>query len=82
MGRASRGKKIFDSIDALLTNERLPLATTDWKRFHPSSPANANTTYGTPPLESPATRPNTNEKMPAASSGWSTTQTTPSAVCR
>src|SRR5262245_18624137 len=57
IGRTSLGKKIFDSIDELLTNERLPLATTDWKRFHPTRPANVNTTYGTSPLDSPATRP-------------------------
>ena len=82
IGSASRGKKIFDSIDELLISEMLPLATVPWKRFHPSRPANANTTYGTPPLERPATRPNTNEKMPAARSGWSTTQVAPRAVCR
>jgi len=81
-GSARRGKKIFESIDALLMSEMLPLATVLWKRFQPSSPAKAKTTYGTLPLERPATRPNTNEKIPAASSGWITTQITPSTVWR
>ena len=43
-GSASRGKKIFESIDALLTSEMLPLATVFWNRFQPSSPAKAKTT--------------------------------------
>src|SRR4051794_22076678 len=38
--------------------------------------------YGTPPVGRFATVPNTNEKMPAASNGWATTQKAPRAVCR
>ena len=43
---------------------------------------NENRKYGTPPVGSCATLPNTIEKIPAAASGCNSTQTTPIAVCR
>ena len=43
---------------------------------------NENRKYGTPPVDRPATVPNTSEKMPAAASGWISTHATPMAVWR
>src|SRR4051812_22339168 len=62
-----------------------PLArVTVWLNvFQATMPAREKMKYGMPGgAGSPATEPNTNERIPAASSGWSTTHVTPSAVWR
>ena len=68
-GSTSRGKNTFEINCELPTRQPLTLLSTLLKKFQPSNPANENTQYGTPPLGSRATAPNTKEKTPAASSG-------------
>src|SRR5262249_1881430 len=79
-GSPSRGKYTFDTSCALPTRQALTRVSVELNAFHPRSPAYANTKYGSPSLDSLATRPNTNAKIAAATSGCTITHATPSAV--
>ncbi len=72
----------MDTSAWLFTRDGAARVTMPLNTVHASMPANENTKYGTPSLDRSAICPNTTEKMPALSSGCSTTQITPSAVCR
>ena len=82
IGNSIRGKNTFCTMLACVTSEVLDFVMMELNRFQAKRPAYAKTTYGTPPAGRPATVPKTKEKMPAASSGWSTTHTAPNAVWR
>src|SRR6185503_4724937 len=80
-GRISRGKYTFVTSCAWETRLVVPLVDAVLKKVHASSPAYANTPYGTPSLGIRTSRVNTTVKIAINARGCSTAHAGPSSDC-
>src|SRR5688500_16659348 len=80
-GRMMRGKYTFVSSRWLLTMLLLDSVSENAKSCQGSSAQKANTGYGIDPVSIPASLPKNTLKTTIVSTGCTTAQATPSAVC-